>query len=142
MIALSLRYMSSYLKGKKDISPAEQTRLEDLLRFQGEESDYFGKLATAYHLLENPAEEYNGRYAGDMFKIAQSTEADPMFRVSALERIGHFNFNYTNKGDMFQARRVLKKLTQDNNLPATVKAAATAAHELTREKHMMVGGNA
>ena len=45
-------------------------------------------------------------------------------------------------GDYFRARRFVVKAADDSKLPPSVKAAAEAARDLTRDKHNMLGGSA
>jgi hypothetical protein len=120
--------------------PPDKAKAAKIQEFLDAEGSYALKLTEAFQIVGTIDENYGGKYAGDIFQIARSATADPMFRVEAIKHIGHYRFNAQTMGDQMGARKVLRKLVDDANLPANVKAAANAAHDLTIEKHRMVGG--
>jgi hypothetical protein len=136
-----------YKNDKKDPSRGSAIR-----GFVEAEREYTNKLAEAWHVLnyfdeEKPAgpqkqQRPMSEYAGDIFKIAQSSEADPMFRVEALLHMGRYQYNCLTRGDQIYARKLLKKMADDSSLPGPVKAAATMARDLTEEDFYKLGGSA
>ncbi|HET6250706.1 MAG TPA: hypothetical protein VFE47_23660 [Tepidisphaeraceae bacterium] len=130
------RNLADYYKSQNNSERADkiQTFLED----EGAQST---KMIEAFKLVGAIDENYAGVYAGDIYKIALSPTADKMFRAEALKHIGNYRFNSMTRGDQLAAKKVLKDMVEDNDIPANVKAAANAAHELTIQKHNMIGGS-
>ena len=123
-------------------------------KFLISEEAYQKKLANAYHLLTVRGDETYavkaegrvvGQYVGDVFEIAESKEADPMFRVEAILHIGCYKFNVYKEnegsyGDQVGARRLLRIMSADTTLPPSVKAAAEAAKNLALEDYHKMSG--
>ncbi|HEX4796144.1 MAG TPA: hypothetical protein VH370_20310 [Humisphaera sp.] len=93
------------------------------------------KLIDCYKIIGGIDETYYGRYSGDIFKIATSPTADPMWRVEALKHIGHYQYSSVSKVDQIYAKRLLQKMAADSTLDPIVKTAAVAARDLSLEEH-------
>ena len=124
----------NYYIDKKDIA-----RSDAITHFVDEEGAYNVKLYQAAQIIMTTDENFGGRYAGDVFAIAGSSTADPVFRVEALKHIGNYRFNASTRGDQLAARKALTKILEDSSVNPAVKAAATAAHDLTLQKHNTYG---
>ena len=102
-------------------------------------------MVKAFTLIGGVDENSVGQYAGDIFAIAAAkpgtpyAAADSMWRVEAIKHVGKYRFNALTNGDQLAARKVLSKMATDSTLSGPVKAAATAAHELTEEKYHAFG---
>jgi hypothetical protein len=127
----------AFYTAKKDT-----TRANTIKNFIDEEDAYARTLTKAFEYIGAVDETYAGPYAGDVFKVATNPSADPMFRVEALKHVGHYRYNAKTMGDQRLVRKVLGKLANEPNLPASVKEAVKAAQDLTIEQHNMVGGSA
>ena len=75
------------------------------------------------------------RHGGDVFALARSSP-DPLWRTTAILAVGRMKYNTPNRGDQLAAPRELQSWTNDND-PA-VRAAATAASNLTIEQYRML----
>ena len=118
----------------------DRERRDTVENFMHAEGQYQIKLTDAYKIIGSPIEEYAGPYAGDIFAIAGNPQADRMWRVEAYKHIGHYKYNSKTKGDQLAAKKTLATVALDPPSDLAVKAAALAAHDLTIEKHNMVGG--
>jgi hypothetical protein len=65
---------------------------------------------------------------GDVAAIAQSPEADPMWRTEALLRLGKYRYGATRPADRSAAERILERLGDEVDGP--VRTAAMAARDL------------
>ncbi|HWE02588.1 MAG TPA: hypothetical protein VG326_09285 [Tepidisphaeraceae bacterium] len=123
----------------------DPSKADGIQSFMNAEADYQGKLIAAVQLIEGVEESKVGQYAGDIFAIAAAKpgaaygSADPMWRVEAIKHVGKYRFNAQTNGDQLAARKVLSKMVEDPTLSPPVKAAATAAHDLTIEKYHAFG---
>lgn len=124
--------------GKADSN--SQTHLAAIDSFMSEEFNLESKLVEAQKIIGSTEESYAAPYAGDIFEIAQSDQADPMFRVEAIKHIGNYRYNCKSYGDQKKADRVLAKLDQQANLPLGVKEAVKRAIALTKDEHNKIGG--
>jgi len=121
-----------YTEVKKD--PKQVAAID---AFVSAEDAYQSSMNDAFKIIGGVDENYCGRYAGDIYAIAVNDKADPMFRVECIKHIGRYRYNSNSIGDQMAANRTLIKLLDDAK--ATVKAAATAAHDLTIEKFHTFG---
>ncbi|MDB5173132.1 MAG: hypothetical protein JWN51_1905 [Phycisphaerales bacterium] len=119
----------------------DRERRDTVETFMSGEGQYQTKLTEAFKIIGAIDEGYAGPYAGDIFAIAGNPKADPMWRVEAFKHIGHYKYNARSKGDQLTAKKVLATAGMDPSLDPSVKTAALAAHDLTPEKHNMVGGS-
>lgn len=127
----------------------DAAKADEIGQFVAEQIRYEQVLANAYHILSaldeskptDPEKRILGDYAGNIIQLAASPEADPMFRVEALLHIGRYQFASLNKGDQAAGHRVVKKILDDASSPPSVKAAANAAQNLTKEDFDKLGGN-
>jgi hypothetical protein len=88
-----------------------------------------------YKIVGGVDENFVGAYTGDIFQIARSDAADPMWRVEAIKHLGHYQYNAISQMDEKQARRVLQKMAADPKLDSRIHAAAVAASNLSVEQH-------
>jgi hypothetical protein len=72
-----------------------------------------------------------GAHAGDMFQLAADPQADRVWRVEAIRKIGRLQFNAENRADQVKAPKFLKKLAADASLDPVIRAAATKARDMT-----------
>jgi hypothetical protein len=69
--------------------------------------------------------------AGDFYEIAADRSNDRVWRVEAIRRIGRLQFDAENKADQLKAPKVLTKMASDLTDDPMVRAAATAAMNMT-----------
>jgi hypothetical protein len=113
----------------------DATRAAACAGFSKQANAYSEQLIETYKIIGSIDEDYAGPYAGDLFEIAQSYQAEPMWRVEAIKHLGHFRFNSNNRGDQIGAQVVLKKLSATTNIDPTLRVAAEAAKDLSAEQH-------
>lgn len=78
------------------------------------------------------------RTAGDIFAVAQNPNADRVWRVEAVLKLGRFRFNAPTAGDQRGANRVLKEIAAAERDPA-VRTAAQMALDLTDVQFRQLG---
>lgn len=115
-------------KGDAGLAAAASAFLKD-------SQDAADRWINCYKIVGAIDENYAGAYTGDVFAIAQSPSADPMWRVEAIKHLGHYQYNAITRTDEIWARRILQKLSADPNQDPRVHAAAVAARDLTVEQH-------
>jgi hypothetical protein len=128
---------------------ANDPRAAAAVQFLTEQKKYEQTLANAYHILgaldeslpTDSEKRILGDYAGDIIRLAGSSQADPMFRVEALLHIGRYKYACLTKGDQAAGKRMVKKILDDASTPPSVKAAANAAQNLTKDDFDKIGGN-
>lgn len=90
--------------------------------------------------LSNPVEQtYGGKYAGDVFAVANNTTVDRVWRVEAILHIGRYRYNVADghRGDQLAADHELQQLEQNTGLDPVLHAAIRAAQHLTLEQQRM-----
>jgi hypothetical protein len=142
-LADGLGLMQTAATNLKDIAQeqGDRERRDTVEEFMRSEGQYQVKLIEAYKIIGAIDEGFAGAYAGDIFAVAGNPQADRMWRVEAYKHIGHYKYNSRSKGDQLTAKKTLALSALDPSLDPAVKAAAIAAHDLTLEKHNMVGGS-
>ena len=70
-------------------------------------------------------------HAGDYYQMAADATIDPVWRVEAIRRIGRLHFNAENKADQLKSHKVLGLMSSDPSQPPLIRAAATAALNMT-----------
>ena len=93
------------------------------------------KSLEAYKIIGSIDENYSAKYAGDLIEIAQSYQADPMWRVEAVKHLGHYKFNSANRGDQLAARNLIEQLCKRRDIDPALTTAAIAARDLSIEQH-------
>jgi hypothetical protein len=72
-----------------------------------------------------------GRYAGDMFALAQDPTVDRVWRVEAIRKVGRLQFNAENSADQRKAPKVLRKLADDTTQDLIIRTAAAKSRDMT-----------
>jgi hypothetical protein len=124
------RAMEALAKDKGDTGLADTAG-----RFLKDTDTAANRWIDCYKLVGGIDENFVGQYTGDIFQIAASDSADPMWRVEAIKHLGHYQYNAITQMDEKQARRVLKRLSANQKLDPRVHTAALAAANLTVEQH-------
>ena len=129
------RAMESLAKDKGDAGLADAAG-----RFLKDTETAANRWIDCYKLVGGIDENFVGQYTGDIFQIAASGSADPMWRVEAIKHLGHYQYNAITKMDQKQSTRVLQRLSADSKLDPRVHTAAVAAANLTVQQHRATGG--
>jgi hypothetical protein len=90
--------------------------------------------------LSNPVEQtYGGKYAGDVFAVANNPSVDRVWRVEAILHIGRYRFNAADghRGDQLAADHELQQLEQNTGPDLVLHTAIRAAQHLTLEQQRM-----
>jgi hypothetical protein len=72
-----------------------------------------------------------GKYAGDMFALAQDPTTDRVWRVEAIRKLGRLQFNAESIADQKKAPKVLRKLADDTSNDLVIRTAAAKARDMT-----------
>lgn len=84
-----------------------------------------------WRILSGQSDANLARHAGDFFQLADDDQADPVWRVEAVRRIGRLQRNAATHADNVQAKRYLTKLADDPSAGPVLHQAAVAARDLT-----------
>ena len=90
--------------------------------------------------LSNPVEQtYGGKFAGDVFAIANNPSVERVWRVEAILHIGRYRFNAADghRGDQLAADHELQQLEQNTGPDLVLHTAIRAAQHLTLEQQRM-----
>ena len=139
--ALSILSESSRALAKLADLEHDTVRKESLTRFSGEVDDYHNTLQEQVASpLGNPVESFASTYAGDIFAVAKSSQADRLWRVEAILHIGRYRWNVADghQGDQTWAPRELRKLQADPD--PIIHLAVQQAQDLTVEQQRATGG--
>ena len=88
-----------------------------------------------YGIINSTDSATLARHGGDVYALARSSP-DPLWRTTAILAVGRMKYNTPNRGDQLAAPRELQAWTNDSD-PA-IRAAATAASNLTLEQYRML----
>lgn len=90
--------------------------------------------------LSNPVEQmYGGKYAGDIFDVANNTNVERVWRVEAILHIGRYRYNVADghRGDQLAVDRQLQHLEQSTGPDLVLHTAIRAAQKLTADQQQM-----
>jgi len=120
-------------------------REKQLKRFSDQTSNYYRTyVEPLYDKVASSSREDIGRYAGDVFELAQHNP-DRMWQDEAILKIGRYRFNATRVADQVGAQRMLGDNPAQFGYPdyeksddPAVRTAGRAARELTEEQFRMI----
>ena len=84
-----------------------------------------------WKFLSSQGEADIARYAGDYFELADDKNADPVWRVEAVRRIGRLQRNAATHADNVHARRYLDAVAADPAAGPVMHQAAVSARGIT-----------
>jgi hypothetical protein len=90
--------------------------------------------------LSNPVEQtYGGKYAGDIFDVANNNTVERVWRVEAILHIGRYRYNVADghRGDQLAVDRQLQHLEQSTGPDLVLHTAIRAAQHLTIDQQQM-----
>jgi hypothetical protein len=94
-------------------------------------AEFKANIDPVVRVLRSLGEQTVEDHAGDFFAIAANPNADRIWRVEAIRRIGRLIFFATNKADQTRAPKFLAKLAADPTQDKVIQAAAARAAAIT-----------
>ena len=142
-VAQGLSIMSTAAGGLAELAEKQgDTTRRDLLNHFKEAANHYEtdelqqKVASP---LGNPIESYASKYAGDIFSVARSDNADRVWRVEAILHLGRYRWNVASdkRGDQLAAPKELAKLEASSD--PVIREAVRQAENLSEAQQLKTG---
>lgn len=118
----------------------ETARADQLFKFVESMATYEKNATPLWKVISGIGTDAGLPNPGDVIDFAQNSQ-EPMWQTEAILKLGRMRFmDNLEVGDQRGANRIVTKLAERTDLAPGPKAAADAAHGLTRERFRMIGG--
>jgi hypothetical protein len=98
---------------------------------QARKDEFTNKIEPVFQVISSEGQQDIGEHAGDMFQLAVDADAERVWRVEAIRKIGRLQRNAEKQADQSKAPKFLDKLAADTTQDSVIRAAATKARNMT-----------